>query len=129
MCLPTCLLDGRAMRLRPAVGLARCGPPCPRSRIGSPLGGPPFSSGLVPRLSLQTGATARGRITLGTRQSAEESIPWVTAKPGTLSRDVSASTQWWATPRCIAHAVAASRAGCRIRPITPVEFASGELAI
>ena len=30
--------------------------------IGSPLGRPPFSSGLVPRLSLQTGATARGRI-------------------------------------------------------------------
>ena len=34
-----------------------------------------------------------------------------------------------ASPRCIAHAVAASRDGCRIRPITPAEFAAGELAI
>ena len=34
-----------------------------------------------------------------------------------------------ASPRCIAHALAASRAGCLIRPITPAEFAAGELAI
>jgi hypothetical protein len=34
-----------------------------------------------------------------------------------------------ASPRCIAHAVAASRTGCRIRPITPAEYAAGELAI
>ena len=34
-----------------------------------------------------------------------------------------------ASPRCIAHAVAASRDGCRIRPITPAEYATGELAI
>ena len=34
-----------------------------------------------------------------------------------------------ASPRCIAHAVAASQDGCRIRPITPAEFAAGELAI
>jgi hypothetical protein len=34
-----------------------------------------------------------------------------------------------ASPRCIAHAVAASRTGCRIRPITPAECAAGELAI
>jgi hypothetical protein len=34
-----------------------------------------------------------------------------------------------ASPRCIAHAVAASQDGCRIRPITPAERATGELAI
>ena len=34
-----------------------------------------------------------------------------------------------ASPKCIAHALAASRSGCRIRPITPAEFAAGELAI
>jgi hypothetical protein len=34
-----------------------------------------------------------------------------------------------ASPRCIAHAVAASQDGCRIRPLTPAERASGELAI
>jgi hypothetical protein len=34
-----------------------------------------------------------------------------------------------ASPRCIAHAVAASRVGCRIRPITPAEYAASELAI
>jgi hypothetical protein len=34
-----------------------------------------------------------------------------------------------ASPRCIAHAVAASRDGCRIRPMTPAEFAAGKLAI
>jgi hypothetical protein len=33
-----------------------------------------------------------------------------------------------ASPRCIAHAVAASQDGCRIRPITPAEGATGELA-
>ena len=34
-----------------------------------------------------------------------------------------------ASPRCIAHAVAASQDWCRIRPLTPAERASGELAI
>jgi hypothetical protein len=34
-----------------------------------------------------------------------------------------------ASPRCIAHAVAASQDGCRIRPITSAERAAGELAI
>ena len=34
-----------------------------------------------------------------------------------------------ASPKCIAHAVAASQDGCRIRPITPAERATGELAI
>ena len=34
-----------------------------------------------------------------------------------------------ASPRCIAHAVAASQDGCRIRPLTPAERATGELAI
>ena len=34
-----------------------------------------------------------------------------------------------ASPRCIAHAVAASQDGYRIRPITPAERATGELAI
>jgi hypothetical protein len=33
-----------------------------------------------------------------------------------------------ASPKCITHAVAASQGGCRIRPITPAEFAAGELA-
>lgn len=34
-----------------------------------------------------------------------------------------------ASPRCIAHAVAASRAGCRIRPKTPAERNAGKLEI
>ena len=34
-----------------------------------------------------------------------------------------------ASPRCITHAVTASQTGCRIRPITPAEYAASKLAI